>query len=152
MNINGIAHIILSVNNVQKSKLFYEPLLTYMGMKKVKDEKQFLYFVGGRTAIGLEQRNILTNEDYQITENQQNVGLHHFCLRAKSREDVDKAYQKVKTLPNANIVQSPIEKQWAPGYYYTLFEDPDGIRIEVNFVPGKGLLETKKKVEFNAKL
>ncbi len=26
------------------------------------------------------------------------------------------------------------------GYYYVLFEDPDGIRLEVNFVPGAGLL------------
>ncbi|MEM7408234.1 MAG: hypothetical protein AAF458_23295, partial [Pseudomonadota bacterium] len=28
--------------------------------------------------------------------------------------------------------------QFAPGYYSVLFEDPDGIRIEVNHVPGKG--------------
>jgi hypothetical protein len=27
-----------------------------------------------------------------------------------------------------------------PGYYYVLFEDPDGIRLEVNFVPGAGVL------------
>jgi hypothetical protein len=26
------------------------------------------------------------------------------------------------------------------GYYSVLFEDPDGIRLEVNHVPGKGLL------------
>ena len=28
----------------------------------------------------------------------------------------------------------------APGYYSVLFEDPDGIRLEVCFVPGAGLL------------
>ena len=27
---------------------------------------------------------------------------------------------------------------WAPGYYSVLFEDPDGIRVEVNHIPGKG--------------
>jgi hypothetical protein len=27
-----------------------------------------------------------------------------------------------------------------------LFEDPDGIRLEVNFVPGKGLLEAGQKL------
>jgi hypothetical protein len=32
------------------------------------------------------------------------------------------------------------EGTWAPGYYYVLFEDPDGIRLEVNYVPGAGLL------------
>ena len=31
-------------------------------------------------------------------------------------------------------------RTWAPGYYYVLFEDPDGIRLEVNFVPGSGVL------------
>jgi hypothetical protein len=30
--------------------------------------------------------------------------------------------------------------QWAPGYYSTLFEDPDGIRLELDHVPGWGLL------------
>ena len=33
-----------------------------------------------------------------------------------------------------------MEGTWAPGYYYVLFEDPDGIRLEVNFVPSAGLL------------
>jgi len=36
----------------------------------------------------------------------------------------------------------------APGYYYVLFDDPDGIRLEVNFVPGAGLLADG--VQFNA--
>jgi len=30
--------------------------------------------------------------------------------------------------------------QFAPGYYSVLFEDPDGIRVEVNHVPGRGHL------------
>ena len=29
-----------------------------------------------------------------------------------------------------------------PEYYYVLFEDPDGIRLEVNHVPVTGLLNT----------
>ena len=37
----------------------------------------------------------------------------------------------------------PEEGPWAPGYYSTLFEDPDGIRIEANFVPGKGNLRER---------
>ena len=38
------------------------------------------------------------------------------------------------------MVRGPEEGTWAPGYYSVLFEDPDGIRIEVCFVPGTGLL------------
>ena len=40
----------------------------------------------------------------------------------------------------ATIVHAPEDGPWAPGYYSVLFEDPDGIRLEVNHVPGKGLL------------
>jgi len=38
-------------------------------------------------------------------------------------------------------VHKPEEAQFAPCYYSVLFEDPDGIRLEANFVPGRGLLE-----------
>ncbi len=40
----------------------------------------------------------------------------------------------------ANVVRAPETGKWAPGYYSILFEDPDGIRLEVNYIPGKGLL------------
>ena len=41
---------------------------------------------------------------------------------------------------DVKIIRAPREDQWAPGYYSLLFEDPDGIRLEFNHVPGKGLL------------
>ena len=34
-----------------------------------------------------------------------------------------------------------------PGYYSVLFGDPDGIRLEANFVPGAGVLQSD--VKFN---
>ena len=45
-------------------------------------------------------------------------------------------------------MHSPEEGDFAPGYYSVLFEDPDGIRIEANFVPGKGHLEPGVKLPF----
>jgi hypothetical protein len=42
----------------------------------------------------------------------------------------------------AKIVHPAEEgSRFAPGYYSVLFEDPDGLRVEVNFVPGKGHLD-----------
>ena len=37
----------------------------------------------------------------------------------------------------------------APGYYCIVFEDPDGIRLEVNYVPGKGLLTGDNPIMLN---
>jgi catechol 2,3-dioxygenase-like lactoylglutathione lyase family enzyme len=67
--------------------------------------------------------------------------VHHFCFRARSREDVDAVHRFLVDELDAQIVHAPEEgPQFAPGYYSVLFEDPDGIRAEVNFVPGKGHL------------
>ena len=67
---------------------------------------------------------------------QRRVGLHHLCFRARTREDIDAAYHSLREF-GAKIVHPPEEGSWAPGYYSVLFEDPDGIRLEMNFVPVK---------------
>jgi catechol 2,3-dioxygenase-like lactoylglutathione lyase family enzyme len=64
---------------------------------------------------------------------------HIVLFRARERADVDELHGFLQTL-GAKIIRAPREDQWAPGYYSILFEDPDGIRLELNHVPGKGLL------------
>ena len=44
---------------------------------------------------------------------------------------------------NPGLSLAPKDDPWAPGYYSVLFEDPDGIRLEVNHIPGRGLLDAK---------
>jgi len=134
--INGMAHIILTVNRFEKSREFYCELLPFLGMIKVYDGSNFVYHVGGRTALGI-QRCSDEMKDEKFIQNR--VGLHHLCFRARSREDVDALYAKLKEM-GAYIDRGPIEGDWAPGYYYVVFEDPDGIRLEINYLPGRGLL------------
>jgi catechol 2,3-dioxygenase-like lactoylglutathione lyase family enzyme len=139
VEINGIAHLFLTVSRFEQARHFYRELLTFMGMVPVIDADQMLYCVGGRTAVGIEPVGEAYTNDRFV---QQRVGLHHLCFRARNREDVDKFYEKAVSL-GAKIVHAPEDGPWAPGYYSVLFEDPDGIRLEMNFVPGKGLLEPK---------
>ena len=136
IGINGMAHVILTVSRFDAARAFYRKLLPEFGMKPVHDGDRLFYCVGARAAIGIQPSDpALTDERFV----QQRVGLHHLCLRARSREDVDRCAALLKEI-GAKIVRGPMEGSWAPGYYYVLFEDPDGIRLEVNFVPGAGLL------------
>ena len=137
MEINGIAHTMLTVSDFEACQPFYQKILTFMGLKPVIDADGMLYCVGGRTAVG-----IMRAEDQYRDERfaQFRVGLHHLCFRARSREDVDEFHDYLCKL-GAKIVHPPEEGPWAPGYYSLLFEDPDGIRLEMNYVPGKGLLD-----------
>jgi catechol 2,3-dioxygenase-like lactoylglutathione lyase family enzyme len=136
IDINGMAHVILTVSQFDLARAFYGRLLPEFGMKVVYDDDKLFYCVGARTAIGIEPCDpALAGERFV----QPRVGLHHLCLRARSREDVDRCASLLKEM-DATIVRGPMEGAWAPGYYYVLFEDPDGIRLEVNYVPGAGLL------------
>lgn len=143
MEINGIAHIVLTVSRFEQCVPFYESLLSFMGLKKVFEGDQFLYYVGARTAIAIQR----CGEQHKNEKfNQARIGLHHVCFRSRSRADVD-ALHEFLVKNNAPIVQPPQEGSWAPGYYSLLFEDPDGIRLEINHVPGKGVLEEGKKFD-----
>lgn len=139
VEINGIAHVFLTVAAFEECRNFYREILTFMGMAPVIDADQILYCVGGRTAVGIEPAGPQHQKDRFV---QQRVGLHHLCFRARTREDVDRFHEKLVSL-GTKIVHPPEEGAWAPGYYSVLFEDPDGIRLEMNYVPGKGLLEGK---------
>jgi catechol 2,3-dioxygenase-like lactoylglutathione lyase family enzyme len=136
MEINGMAHVMLTVSNLEACLPFYEKLLTFLGMKPVIKNNDTFYCVGGRTALG-----IVRADDRHRGESfaQRRVGLHHVCFRARERADIDQAHRFLQSI-GAKIVHRPEEGPWAPGYYSVLFEDPDGIRLEINHVPGKGLL------------
>ncbi|MEM7188349.1 MAG: VOC family protein [Pseudomonadota bacterium] len=136
IEINGAAHVILTVSQWEKAHAFYSGLMPFLGLQKVYDGNNFLYHVGGRTAIGIQR----CAEEYEGERFVQNrVGLHHVCLRARSEADVDAAAEKVRELGGV-IDRGPMLGDFAPGYYYFVFEDPDGIRLEINYIPGKGLL------------
>lgn len=136
VEINGMAHVILTVSRFEEARDFYRRLLPQFGMRIVHDGDKLFYCVGGRTAIGIEPCDPEYEGERFV---QMRVGLHHLCLRARSREDVDRCAGLLKEM-NATIVRGPLEGSWAPGYYYVLFEDPDGIRLELCHVPGAGLL------------
>ena len=139
MQINGIAHIQLSVADFKRSREFYARLLPFLGLTPVMESEGFYYCVGARTGVAISQADEAHRTD---RFEQRRVGLHHVCFRAREREDVDRAHEFLLEI-GAKIVHAPEDGQWAPGYYSVLFEDPDGIRLELNYVPGKGLLQDK---------
>ena len=136
LEINGIAHTMLTAGDFAASKAFYIQLLPFLGLTPVLDGDDTLYCVGGKTAFGIRAGG---DDATGKVFDQGRCGLHHLCFRMRTREDVDTLYQFLQGI-GTHIVHAPQEDNWAPGYYSVLFEDPDGIRLEANFVPGKGLL------------
>jgi catechol 2,3-dioxygenase-like lactoylglutathione lyase family enzyme len=136
IDVNGIAHIQLTLRNPEQGLPFWQKLCHFLGMKTLIDGGGVIYCIGGRTGILVRG----APEDKRDTGfDQDRSGLHHFCFRARAREDVDAVHRFAAEELGAQVVHAPEEgEQFAPGYYSVLFEDPDGIRVEVNFIPGKG--------------
>jgi catechol 2,3-dioxygenase-like lactoylglutathione lyase family enzyme len=138
MELNGIAHIQLTANDAARSLPFWEKLCHFFEMKTLIKSDTMVYCIGSRTGVLVREA---PPEKRGARFDQDRVGLHHLCFRARAREDVDAIHRFVADELRAKIVHPPEEGAWAPGYYSLLFEDPDGIRVEVNFVPGRGHLD-----------
>jgi len=136
VQINGIAHLVLRANRFEQCIRFYDRLMPELGLQAVHRDDGFVYYVGGRTALGI-RRVDLDHADRPHVEG--SAGLDHLCFRARSRRDIDELHPLLRSL-GADIVRPPQEGPWAPGYYSLSFRDPEGIRLEVNYVPGKGVL------------
>ena len=138
MDINGIAHIALNVSNLKISQLFYDNILLSLGLKLIHSSKKSFYYFSWKTGILIQQAK--NDNKRRKFFSQDNIGLHHFCFRMRSIDSIDKFYLLLVNI-KANIIRGPINGSWVKGYYYIVFEDPDGIRLEVNYVPKKGIFE-----------
>jgi catechol 2,3-dioxygenase-like lactoylglutathione lyase family enzyme len=136
--INGIAHIQLTVNDPDRCIPFWEKLCHFLEMKTLIKGDDVVYCIGSRTGVLVRG----APEDRRDRPfDQDTAGLHHLCFRAREHDDIDTIHEFVSQELGAKVVHPPEDgSHFAPGYYSVLFEDPDGIRIEVNHVPGRGHL------------
>ena len=128
VEMNGIAHIQLTVRDPDRCLPFWEKLCHFLEMKTLIQGEGVLYCIGSRTGILVRGA---PPEKRGERFDQNRAGLHHLCFRAREREHVDVVYRFLVDELAATIVHPPEEGGFAPGYYSVLFEDPDGIRLEV---------------------
>ncbi len=143
MQINGIAHIQFSVRRFEACAAFYEKLLPFFEMTLIYRSANYLYYVGGKTGIAISRAG---KEFIEEPFDELRPGLHHYCFRLRSKEDVDELARFVTSIGGTLTRPPQYNEEWAPGYYSILFEDPDGLQIEANHVPGKGNLDEAVKL------
>ena len=135
MEINGVAHVVLRVNRFEECIRFYDRLMPKLGLEAVHRDEGFVYYIGGRTALAVRQVDPGCVDQRHV---EGGPGLDHLCFRARGRQDIDDLYPLLTSI-GADVVRPPEEGPWAPGYYSVSFRDPEGIRLEINHVPGKGV-------------
>ncbi|MEO2170035.1 MAG: VOC family protein [bacterium] len=139
ITMNGIAHIQLTSQDPERALPFWERLCHFFEMKTLIRTDDVLYCIGSRT--GLVVRGAPA-EKRKREFDQDSAGLHHFCFRAREHDDINQVHRffiEELALLGGRVVHGPEDgSEFAPGYYSALYEDPGGIRVEVNHVPGRG--------------
>ena len=93
MQLNGIAHIYLTVADFDACLPFYEKLLEFFEMQCLVKTDALFYCVGSRTGVGIRR----ADPGHRGSRfDPYRPGLHHLCFRARSREDVDRAHELIR--------------------------------------------------------
>lgn len=127
-DVTGIDHIYISVSDLARSEPFYDRVLRdALGFRKnafsLAGDPHIQYFNRLFGFVLRPARVRRAHEPYS-------PGLHHFCLRVDSIEDV---HAVARDLQAAGIQASDarLYPEYADDYCATFFEDPDGVRLEV---------------------
>jgi catechol 2,3-dioxygenase-like lactoylglutathione lyase family enzyme len=135
----GFSHIALTVNDWDRSKPFWERLLSTLGAAKVIDvvgaphrraDGHMMMYASKTFAMTIwEAFTELRDNHFQLY----NVGLHHLAFAAPSRAAVDALYDKLVN-EGVAILDPPKDYPYFKTYYAVFFTDPDGIKLEYAFV------------------
>jgi catechol 2,3-dioxygenase-like lactoylglutathione lyase family enzyme len=123
----GIDHIYVTVSDMRVSERFYDAVMGALGFRKnefvIGGDKHIQYYNRHFGYVLRPARSLRTHDPYA-------PGLHHFCLRVASENDVREAAKK---LEEAKIpVSAPtLYPEYAPDYFAVFLSDPDGIRLEI---------------------
>ena len=132
---SGVHHVDLVVSSIERSLPFYSELLGPLGyhtVTEVEGERgeTIWYVAGPGTAIGLREA-----QSESDAYDRYSVGLHHLAFEANSRAQVDERAAWVRA-QGRELESEPQEYAYIPGYYAVFFYDPDGLKLEVVYVPG----------------
>ncbi len=126
-----MAQVVLSVGDVARSRAFYLPLLTGLGMAVRADTPLGFECGGSGGSISLKPADPMRAlEPFDGGR----PGLNRITLRAPSREDVDRLHEVVRQ-SQGRVIQEPGPRAWPQGAYGLVVQDPDGILIEIVHLP-----------------
>jgi len=126
--VTGIDHIYIAVSDMARAEAFYDRvMLTVLGFRKnkfpINGDPHIQYYNRQFGYVIRPARTASVHDSYS-------PGLHHFCLRVDS---VDGVRQAAAELREAGIdaTEAKLYPQYAPDYWATFFNDPDGVRLEI---------------------
>jgi catechol 2,3-dioxygenase-like lactoylglutathione lyase family enzyme len=130
-------HVDIVVSSLERSLPFYRELLRPLGYTEAYEAEgergETIWYLDGDgvgASLGVREAKAPQRAAYDRYA----VGLHHLAFEASSREGVEERYRWAVE-QGVEIENVPQEWPYVQGYYATFFHDPDGMKLEVVFVP-----------------
>ncbi len=129
----GVHHIIVNVNDIARSRPFYEWLCPKLGYGAVwtLDDGRSVGFMGPRGSFWIKQADPRFAAD---TFHKDRVGLCEIAFWAETREQVDEVAREL-VARGVTLLDPPREYDYVRGYYAVFFPDPDGLKLEIVHLP-----------------
>jgi len=125
--VTGIDHIYITVSDLERSALFYDPVMEVLGFRKneftLNNESHVQYFNRHFSYVLRPARSRNKYDSYA-------PGLHHFCMRVESQQDVEEAAKELAG-KGIEVSQPKLYPEYADDYYAVFLKDPDGIELEI---------------------
>jgi len=132
----GIHHVFITVKDLRRSRPFYAqlmPRLGYPGVWEFDGGGESVGFLGAGGSFWVKQGDPRFAAD---TFCKDRVGLCEIAFRAETRAQVDALARDIAGWGGA-ILDAPREyPEYVPCYYAVFFADPDGIKLELVYLPG----------------
>jgi catechol 2,3-dioxygenase-like lactoylglutathione lyase family enzyme len=123
----GIDHVYLTVSDFARAERFYDDVMEMLGFRKgdkpIGGDPHAHYFNPNLQVSIRPARSRTAHDPYA-------PGLHHLCLQAATRADVDRIAAALRAR-GVEATEPALYPEYDAEYYATFFEDPDGLRLEV---------------------
>jgi len=127
----GVEHIDLTVNDIARSRAFYDKVFGELGFRKFEGD-DYIHWSNAQMTIALREASGV-HRDAQF--DRYRVGLHHLAFRAHSRADVD-AFHAFLVREKVEVLDPPADyPHYGESYYAVFFADPDGMKLELVHYP-----------------
>jgi len=128
-SLDPAGHLSLAVSDFKKSRKFYKDLFEEIGLKQIRDAEGSIAWAT-REGFGIWIRKAKYKKPRHTYFA---PGLHHLCVKAKSRKVVDEIYKDMLRQKVFIFDEPRYYPEYTPTYYAVLFADPDGMKIEIAY-------------------
>lgn len=117
-----IHHISIGTNDVARARAFYDPLMTLLGYRSLRDHPRSLDYGVTDVVFSVE-----TPVDGRPATAGNGV---HICFEAADRKSVDEFYRLALELGGRDAGKPGVRPHYDAHYYGAFVHDPEGNKIE----------------------